>query len=173
MDETGVAIIFVMVGSVAALLPLVFVFVGIFLPPMVMKKRIAAWTEGKTNLQIWESLEQGSTKSWFQIRPASFLYETELATPMSPGQALHKVHTFFSSGWGRKVLSTDEQSVVFSMRYLPFLATDFGWIGAAWVYQTPAGTAVRLRFRSTYMWPVITIFLTFRLQMYVINRVLA
>jgi hypothetical protein len=93
-------------------------------------------------------------------------------TLLPPEHAVQKVATFFSQGWGRKVLAVDSQSVVFSMRHLPFLATDLGWIGIAWVVQDAQGTKVQFRFRSTYMWPVITVFLTFRLQLYVLNNVL-
>ena len=174
MDDSAVPLIGgLLFGIISPLLIFGFVIGIMVLLPLVMKKRIDGWTEGKANPQIWEALEQGATRGWFQVRPASYLYESELATPLPPGQALHKIHAFFSSGWGRKVLSTDNQSVVFSLRFFPFLAADLGWIGAAWAYQGPQGTAVRFRFRSTYMLPVITFFLSFRLRLYVLNRVLA
>jgi len=141
------------------------------LPPVLLRKRIEGWTKDRTPWEVWEGLEKGATRGGFQIRPASYLHEEDLSVPWPAEAALEQVARFFSAGWGRKVLGRDAQAVVFSMRFLPWIATDMGWIGVAWAFPNQQGTTVRFRFRTTYMWPVITFFLTLRLRLYVLNRV--
>jgi hypothetical protein len=149
-----------------------FMALVLFLPPRLTNKKIARWTEGSTCFEAWEAIEKGATRGGFQIRPASFLYEVDKVTPYPPEQALSVVAQAFSSGWGRKVLMCEPNAVVVQMRFFPWAAVDFGWVGVAWAFPNGPGSTMKFRFRTTYMWPVITFFLSLRLKMWVLDRLL-
>ena len=163
----GVLGVFAAILLVAVVVGLVF---GVFLLlPLLWRGRIKRWTEGRSAAEAWATLERGATRGAFQFFPASFLYDTEILTTLPSPQALHVVAEQFSGGWGRSVLHRDAQGVVVSYRFLPWIAADMGWIGAVIASAEPHGTRLRLRFRTTYMLPVITFFLTIRLKMYTLR----
>ena len=87
-SDVVVVIVSVGVGLALSFLPFLLVIVAVLLPPRLLKKRIASWTEGKTNQQVWDALEVGATRGGFQLRPATYLHEDELTTHQFPEQAV-------------------------------------------------------------------------------------
>jgi hypothetical protein len=167
-DDVGLVVVVVIVigVSLAALFVLLGSFVGL---PLLLKKRIATWTQGPSSRQAWGAIEQGATRGFFQFFPATFLEEQVVMSPRPLPQALEHVASIFASGWGRKVHLRDAEGIVVSVRYLPFLATDIGWVGVVLAQPQPQGTALHIRFRTTYMLPVFTFFLGIRLRIYYVR----
>jgi len=168
MDIAMIVVLVVVIGG-GALMMFALLF-GVFGLPMVYGKRIASWTEGKSTVDAWTAIEQGGTRSFFQVFPASYLVEEQVQSFRPPPQAWEYATALFSSGWGRKVLHRDQHGLVVSYRFLPFLGTDLGWIGVLLVQPNGPGSIISTRFRTTYMWPVFTFFLKIRLKMYVLRR---
>lgn len=168
MDIAAILMLVVtLAGSVLMMLALLF---GVFGLPLVYGKRIASWTEGKSTLDAWSTIEQGASRGFFQVFPATYLVEEQFQSNRPPRQAWEYATALFTSGWGRKVLHRDQHGLAVSYRFLPFLGTDFGWIGLILVEPYGPGSMIRVRFRTTYMWPVFTFFLKLRLKMYVLRR---
>ncbi len=147
-------------------------FGAMFGLPLLYNERIEAWTEGATPAEVYERLGEGAGTGGFMLRPASFMVEEVRVTPAPPAQVFEAASRLFGMGWGREVVAQDDTGLVLSMRFVRFVAMDLGWVGAMLVEPTEdGGSRVRYRFRTTYMWPVITFFLTIRLNLGVIPHV--
>jgi len=137
--------------------------------PLIYNKRIDAWTADATPAEAYQKLGEGASTSGFMVRPASFMTEGTKVSAFPADQVLAHIAGRFTGGWGREVVTQDATGIVVQMRFLKFVAMDLGWVGAVVVEPAPeGGTRVHYRFRTTYMWPVITFFLTIRLNMHVI-----
>jgi hypothetical protein len=168
----GEAFVMILLVGTSVCCPLI-LFLGLFGVmlgfPLLYGKKIDGWTEGATPAEAYERLGEGATTSAFMVRPASFMVEGERRSTATPEQVVAQSVSLFSAGWGRAVHHQDATGMVGEMRFLKFLATDLGWVAAVVVQPSPdGGSVVRYRFRTTYMWPVITFFLTLRLNMHII-----
>jgi hypothetical protein len=171
----GAAELLVILSIVAAVLcPVAVVFAAlgaILAAPLLYRGTLASWTDGTTPLEAYEVLGDGATTGAFMVRPCSFLVEGNLSSGAAPAEVVAHLAEQFSTGWGRQLFTRDDTGVVGEIRFIHFLATDMGWIAA--VVVDPAdggGSTVHYRFRTTYMLPVITFFLTMRLRMHVLTK---
>jgi len=129
--------------------------------PRTIATKISRWTQGKSALEAYEAIAEGASRAHFQVMPSSFLYEEVWE---GGPQALADIVAAFGAGWGREVLHSDADGAVVSLRRLPFLAVDIGWIGVLLVKTDGEKASVRARFRTTYMMPVFTFFLSLVLK---------
>ncbi len=171
----GAAELLVILSIVAAVLcPIAVIFgaLGAMLAaPLLYRGKLASWTGGTTPLEAYELLGDGATTGVFMVRPCSFLVEGNLSSAAPPADVVAHLADQFSTGWGRQLFTRDDTGVVAEIRFIKALATDLGWIAA--VVVDPAddgGSTVHYRFRTTYMLPVITFFLSMRLRMHVLVR---
>ncbi len=171
MGAAELVVILSIFAAVLCPIALVFVILGAMVAaPFLYSGRLAAWTEGSPR-EAYDRLGDGATTGGFQVFPCSYMVEGHDTTHVAPDIVVEHLAQQFSTGWGRQLFFRDDTGVVGEIRFIKFLATDLGWIAAAVIEPTAdGGTTVHYRFRTTYMLPVITFFLSMRLNMHVLKR---
>ena len=171
MDAAEILAVVALIAAVVCPFVVGFVALGAMaVAPMLYRGRFAAWTEGAPR-EAYDRLADGATTGGFQVFPCSYMVEGHDTTHVAPDVVVEHLAQQFSSGWGRQMFTRDTTGVVGEIRFIKFLATDLGWIAAAVIEPTEdGGTVVHYRFRTTYMLPVITFFLSMRLNMHVLKR---
>ena len=143
---------------------------GLLGMPFLYAGKIRRWTEGRTPQEAFDALDEGATRGFIQIRPASYVYEEFFTTKTPAAKVLANTVHRYSLLLGR-VLAQDDTGVVVSEQFPP--RVGLGWVGVVLVQDKPDGTEVRARFRSTHTFliPVLTFFLSLQLRIH-LRRVL-
>lgn len=172
MGAAELLIILSIVAAVLCPVAVIFAALGAMLAaPLLYRGRLASWTDGTAPVEAYELLGDGATTGGFMVRPCSFLVEGNLSSDAPPAEVLDHLAGQFSTGWGRQLFTHDATGVVAEIRFIKALATDMGWIAAVVVDPSDdGGSVVHYRFRTTYMLPVITFFLSMRLRMHVLTK---
>ena len=111
--------------------------IGIIALPFMYAGRIRAWTDNRTPQEVFEALDEGATRGFIQIRPASYVYEEFFTTQTPVARVLGNTVQRYSLLLGR-VLAEDETGVVISERFPP--SVGLGWVGVVLAEPKADGT---------------------------------